>query len=227
VSKVGNETADYYIEQTGLWSIDLGSLDTSSPAFLNQMAERVTKAFWEGFEDICNLEWAEGDIVQVGQDGLIDAVSAEIPLEHSGDGRFRPTGSAGVGGSEDRTVLSRVMLTCGVTLQLPDGETRELPDSLHFHYDTGLPSTVGEPAKSTSASATVGVEVDPWLDAPWNLRARIDNRSVAALNRPRFEQALRKWETAIGKPISEVSSVPYPDLIDRYGFRPGGGPDPP
>jgi len=223
VNNVGNETADYYIEQTGLWSIDLGPLDTGSPAFLNQLAERVTKAFWGAFKDICNLEWAEGDIVQVGQDGLIKAVWAEIPLEHSGDGRFRPAENAGVGGSEDRTVLSRVMLTCNVTLQLPDGETRELPDSLHFHYDTGLPSTVGEPAKSKSVSATVGVEVDPWLDAPWNLRGRIDNRSVAALNRPRLEQALRNWEAAIGRPISEVSSVPYPDLVDRYGFQAGGG----
>ena len=33
------------------------------------------------------------------------------------------------------------------------------------------------------------------------------------------------WEAAMAKPISEVESA-YPDLVDRYGFRSGGEPDP-
>ena len=217
------DAADYYVEQAAFWSIHLKAPDADASASLyNQMADEATQAFWGAFRDLCSLERAEGDIVEIGEDGRIGAVWAEVLLEHrADDGRFRPSTTADVPDIGDRRVLSRVVVTCGARLQLPNGRVRELPDSLHFQYDSDLPSAIGEPAIPRSPTAIVAVEVDPWLDAPWNLRGRVDNRDVAALNRPRLEQALRKWESAVGSSISEVSSVPYPDLVDRYGFRPG------
>jgi hypothetical protein len=121
-----------------------------------------------------------------------------------------------------------VMLRCDVLVVQP-GPTepsKVLPNGLYFHYDSGMTGEIGEQAEFDNAHVTADVEIDPWVDAPLHDGRFLDNRSVAELNRPRLERALRRWEAAVGKPISEVESLPYPSLVDRYGFRPGGEPDP-
>src|SRR5690349_20144927 len=93
-------------EQAGLWSINLGPLDTSSPAVLNNVVDAVTRAFWSAFKDVCSLEWAEGDIVEISDDGLIQGAWGEVPLQDDGDSRFRPATNSGVGDLAGRAVLS-------------------------------------------------------------------------------------------------------------------------
>ncbi|MBR8839354.1 MAG: hypothetical protein DSM106950_36465 [Stigonema ocellatum SAG 48.90 = DSM 106950] len=46
-----------------------------------------------------------------------------------------------------------------------------------------------------------------------------DNYSCAAKNQPLLEEALRKWEILVGKPIVEWNSRYYRDQIFKYGFK--------
>jgi hypothetical protein len=217
-----------YAEKAGAWDINLGSLEPASPRVLNQKADDVTQAFVEAFAELGTMEYAEGTFTEVAEDGRITAVWGEVPLVGH-EGRFRPVADADVGSPSERKILSSIMLVYTVTVihAGPDEDSKPLSDGLYFHYDSDLSGVVGDLATSNSAFARVDSEVDPWLDAPLHGGRFLDNRGTAAVNRPRLEKALRRWESAMGKPIDHVTSVPYQNYVDRYGFRPGGEPDPP
>jgi hypothetical protein len=224
VSPGGGERPYGYTEKTGRWSIDFGRLDADSVEALNQIADEAIRAFLQAFADLCIVEDAEGDLVEIGEDGRLSNQRPEVPLEQDVEGRFRPGSEAASGDLSKRAGLSRVLLGCGVAAEGDRKERTLLSDGLYFHYDSGLSSRVGEPLTFDSAHVSVSVEVDPWLDAPLHGGRVLDNRTIASLNRPRLERALRSWEGAVGKPISEVDSA-YPNLVDRYGFRAGNEPD--
>ena len=223
-----NGQATYgHAEKAGAWDIDLGALDVASPRTLEQTADEVTEAFVQAFAEIGTLEYAEGTVTEIGEDGRILSVQGEVQLVWH-EGRFRPAPDAYIGPDAGRAVLSSIMLVYTVTVNQADSEQQlvSVSSGLYFHYDSDLPDVVGQSATSHSAFARVDVEVDPWLDAPLHGGKFLDNRAIAALNRPRLERALRRWEAAMGKPIDNATSVPYQSFIDRYGFRPGGDPDP-
>ncbi len=216
-----------HAEKAGAWDIYLGALDVASLRALQQTVDDVTKAFVEAFAEIGTLDYAEGTVVEIGSSGRILSVRGEMPMEMH-EGRFRPTAEIDLDLPAERTVLSSIMLVYTVTVIQAGAEQGSVPVSggLYFHFDSDLPSVVGESATSQSAFARVDVEVDPWLDAPLHGGKFLDNRATAAINRPRLESALRRWEAATGKPIDHVTSVTYAPFIGRYGFRPGGEPDP-
>jgi hypothetical protein len=213
-----------HAEKAGAWDIELGALDVASVRALEQTADDVAEVFVQAFAEIGTLEYAEGTVTEIGEDRRILSVQGEVPLVWH-EGRFRPAPDADVGPEAGGAVLSSFMLVYTVTVNQAE-QSVPVSSGLYFHYDSDLPDVVGQPATSRSAFARVDVEVDPWLDAPLHGGRFLDNRAIAALNRPRLERALRRWEAAMGKPIDHATSVPYPAFIDRYGFRPGGEPDP-
>jgi hypothetical protein len=173
------------------------------------------------------VEHAEGDLAQLGDDGRLSALWAELPLESDEDGRLRPAADTVLEGLAANAFLSRIMLICAVRVDGDDEQQRALlSDAIYFQYDSGLSSVAEEPAQFDSAYVSVSTEVDPWLDVPLQGGRFLDNRAVASVNRTRLERALRSWEAAMGRPITEVDSNGYPSFVDRYGFRPGGQPDP-
>jgi hypothetical protein len=190
---------------------------------LNQIADNAIRAFLQAFADVCTIEDAEGDLVEIGEDRQLSNVWAELRLEQDSEGRFRPRLDAASSDLSKRAGLSRVLVACGVRVEGDRTEPTLLSDALYFHYNSGLSAEDGEPVTFDTPYVMVSADVDPWLDAPWREGRYVDNRTIASLNRPRLERALRSWEAAVGKPISEVDSS-YPEFIDRYGFRPGGWP---
>jgi hypothetical protein len=225
VTERGGGRSYGYTENTASWSIDLGDLDADSGEALNQIADGAIQAFLQAFADMCTVEDAEGNLAEIGEDRRLSNLWTELRLEQDVEGRFRPRPDEAFGDLSDRAGLSRVLLACGVKVEGDRTEPTLLSEGIYFHYNSGLSPTVGEPVTFDSPYVTVSAEVDPWLDAPYQGGRFVDNRTVADLNRPRLERALRSWEAAMGKPISEVESA-YPDLVDRYGFRSGGEPDP-
>ncbi|MBJ7596638.1 MAG: hypothetical protein DLM67_00430 [Candidatus Nephthysia bennettiae] len=223
-----DEATYSYAEKAGAWDIGLDPSDSTTVSALNEAADHATGAFVDAFAEIGTLEYAEGTLTEIADDGRILSVRSEIPLVEQ-DGRFRPAPDAQPAVLTERAVLSSAILTYTVTVRQTDAEnnSKTLTGGLFFYYDSGLSGLVGQPAASDGAFARVDVEVDPWLDTPIHGGKFLDNRTIAALNRPRLENALRRWETATGKPIDHQTSVPYPALVDRYGFRAGGEPDPP
>ncbi len=213
-----------YTENTASWSIDLGHLDANSGEALNQIADGAIHAFLEAFADVCTVQDAEGNLAEIREDLRLSNLWTELQLEQDLEGRFRPRPDAASGLLSNRAGLSRVLLACGVKVESDRTEHTLLWEGIYFHFNSGLSATVGEPVTFDPSYVTVSAEVDPWLDAPYHDGRFVDNRTVADLNRPRLERALRSWEAAMGKPISDVESA-YPDLVDRYGFRPGGEPD--
>jgi hypothetical protein len=223
-----NGEATYgHTEKAGAWDIDLGVQGPAPPASLNRIADNVSGAFVDAFADIATVEHAEGTVIDIGEDGRILSVWGEVPLV-SQEGQFRPVPDVESGDLTERGVLSGIMLVCAVTVVQDDAHrlSDTIQDGLYFHYDSGLSGLVGELAQFDSAFARVDVEIEPWVDAPLHGGKFLDNRAAASLNRPRLEQALRRWEAEVGKPISNVTSVVYGAFVDRYGFRPGGQPDP-
>jgi hypothetical protein len=226
VSQGGGKRPYGYAEKVGRWSINLGRLDPDSVEAMNQIADDVVGSFLQAFADLCTVEHAEGDLVEIEEDYRLSNVRGELPLEQTVEATFRPRSDTAIGVLSNRAGLSSVLLVCSIAVEGDRAERLVLPDALYFHYNSGLSSRVGQPMSFDSAHVTVTAEVDPWVDAPLQGGRFLDNRTIAALNRPRLERALRNWEAAIGKPIDELDSA-YPDFIDRYGFRPGGEPDPP
>lgn len=220
---MSNERTYGYTENAGAWSIDLGLLNPASPQLMNEVADKVTAAFLDAFADVCTVEYAEGDIAELGDDGRLVALWPEIPLEQVEERRFRPAEGTGVENLAGRAFLSRVMLACGVKLTSAggDGQSVGMPDGLYVHYQSGLNGLIGEPTDFDPAYVRVDVEVDPWLDATLHDGRVFDNRPTAALNRPRLEDALRRLEERFGRPINYVTSNAFPTLVDRYGFKSG------
>ncbi|MDQ6901334.1 MAG: hypothetical protein M3072_17865 [Candidatus Dormibacteraeota bacterium] len=203
----------------------MGQLDVPSIESLRAPADRAARAFQEALADICVVRSAEGVITEIGNDGRIVDVWGEVPLEQLPDRSFGPAIEDAPGGSANQSALTSFTLSCDVLVQ-EERELVTLPNGLDLHYHSGLHTLIGDPVRFGAAYVSVAAEVDPWLDAPLHGGRFLDNRITAALNRPRLERALRRWESAFGRTISEISSVPYPALVDRYGFRPGGEPDP-
>src|SRR3979411_622937 len=106
-----------YSENTGSWSIDLGRLDADSVEALNRMADNAIQAFRQAFADVCTVEYAEGDLVEIGENHQVSNLWAEVPLEQDPDGRFRPAPDAGPTNAANRAGLSRVLFTCGVEVE--------------------------------------------------------------------------------------------------------------
>ena len=214
-----------YKESAGLWSANLGQLDTTSTESLAAAADRAARAFMNAFVEICAVHSAEGVITEIAEDGSILDVWGEVPLERRDDLSFGPASDGAPGDSSRSLALTSFTLRCDVLVQ-EKGNVATLQNAMYLHYESGLQTVVGEQVRFGSAYVSVAVEVDPWLDAPLHGGRFLDNRITAALNRPRLERALRRWEAALGQQLSEPSSVPYPTFIDRHGFRPGGEPDP-
>jgi hypothetical protein len=214
-----------YKESAGQWSIDLGHHDATSIESLGMTADRAARAFLDAFSDVCVVRSADGVITEIGDDGRILDVWGEVPLEHKPDHSFVPLSDDGRGDHSRRSALTSFTLRCDVLVQ-EEGDVATLQNGLYLHYGSGLTTVVGEQVKFGSRYVSAATEVDPWLDAPLHGGRFLDNRITAAINRPRLERALRRWESALGRPISEASSVPYPAFIYPYGFRPGGEPDP-
>jgi hypothetical protein len=191
-----------YKESAGQWTIDLGQLDAPSMESLRATADRAAQAFMDAFTDVCIGSSAEGVITEIGDDGRILEVWGEVPLEQRPDHSFGSVSEDASGDPSRRSALTSFTLRCDVLVQ-EEGEVETLQNGLYLHYDSGLETVVGEQIKFGSAYASAAAEVDPWVDAPLHGGRYLDNRTTAALNRPRLER-----------------------FIDRYGFRPGGEPDP-
>jgi hypothetical protein len=223
----GREPTHGYKESAGLWSVSLQRLDVITIEVLKGLADGASRAFLGAFADVSTLRSAEGVMTEIGDDGRIQRVHGEVALERLAGNTFRPVTDEESGHPASHTALTSLTLRCDVRVQHQGSDAEILQNGLYFHYDSGVQTVIGQLVKLDSPFVTVAVEVDPWLDAPLHGGRFLDNRIIAALNRPHLERALRRWEADLGVPISEASSVPYPALIDRYGFRPGGEPDAP
>lgn len=216
-------------EGAGGWTIDLGDLQLSSPQAWMEAADRMTGAFLEAFSTVCSPRTNDGYVVQLTADGRVLGIEGDVTFELRQGGVFRPRPDTPYGPVKEGSVTGGITVGCSVMVLHPgrDHSIAEFFNGMYFHYHSGADLLEDDTGMLGPAYVTVSAQADPWLDAPLHDGRFQDNRAIAALNRPRLEEALRRWEAAVGKPISDIWSVSFPNLVYRYGFRPGGTPDPP
>lgn len=220
-----------YDEHVGYWQIDLPVPGHGSVEEYNHRAMGLAKVFLEAFSDLCSNGRAHGDFVLLDDCQHVTDVLEAVPLLPDDKGILGPPTEAGLSGTATPPIVDNVFVYCDVRVLpgAPGGRAPvDMAEGALLQYGTvndTRPDGRTEPEESLVRFYTF---VDPWLDVTFDAEkgTNRDNRAVAGPNRPRLERALRQWERVMGAPIVEWGSGPYPDRIDRYGFRAEDAPAP-
>src|SRR5207302_291637 len=119
------------------------------------------------------------------------------PLFRVEGGAFRPHPDSGVPQPSESVMLHKVWLECGLVIVHGQAAgTQYLPDSFRFSHSCIDTLLDDERVLHDCPAATVATYTDVWLDDTYDIRRGEfrDNRRMAALNRPRLEAFLRRWE---------------------------------
>ena len=204
--------------EPGHWWMDLEAPYQVTPFALNRIVDHATYAFVGAFAALYRPIKGRGRMTKLDASGaVVGRTPAEDFIEMEG-WRFRPPAEPAL--PED-AFIDRLIVHCDVILEPPDelGEPIVVPGAGRFGYESGL--QVGDTGWPTFRPpvARVSSWLDVWLDVTHGEDGRdVDNRALAARNRPRLESALRRWEAAMARPIARYTSPRYPARIGRYGY---------
>jgi hypothetical protein len=212
------------IKQIGAWSISLQLPEDGSIAALNRQADRATAAFLEAFVGMGDVEVATGDVEVLDGAGRVSQYFEDVPVFKVDGDRFRPHPDSGVPQPSEMVLLHGIWLVCGLAVDTGNHSSESglyVPDS--FRFSVGAFDTIHDDGRVVheGQNAQVATYTDVWLDHTTDPTTRElrSNRRLAAVNRPRLEAFLSRWEQLTGSPIDWWESVHYKG-IHRYGFSP-------
>lgn len=211
-----------YMEETGLWSIDLDFKTQAASAEINSRARREVQSFLDAFRDICRGVEGRYEAAHIGADGRIDETK-EGQFAIAELGPLRSPRIPVLGSSED--LVTTVFVTCDTLVTLPCGPKHDqplwLPGSCEFYLGNIVTSEDSAAPRLTRCRISFETSIDIWVQttrdpSSWEWR---DNSDFAVHNEPKLEVALTTWEHVVGSPIVEWTSRHYKEQITRYGFK--------
>jgi hypothetical protein len=194
------------IGHAGCWGIDIGVPQDSSPAAITALALSAARAFVTAFDSLCVVDEAWADWLAMDR-SVVETEPVEVQL----DGTVHLPQSA--------DLVTGLAMSCSANVDTCTGLLR-VPHAAEWRFAAVL-APPEEGARVEDASVRFCVAIDPWLPEARDpvTGASRPNHELAARNAPRLETALRRWEAATGRPITDVTSGMYAGYVAQYGFR--------
>jgi hypothetical protein len=215
-----SDTFSSRVKDVGDWLISFDVPGDGSVAASNRFVDRSVGFFLEAFAGLGEVERASGDVEVLDDTGRRRQFFEDVPLRDVGGHHYRSDPRSGVPMPGDLVLVSAVRLDCG--LRIVEGDrTISLGETFRFVHLCDQDLTEDDRVVQINPIAFVATSTDVWLDVTFDPKTRRprDNRRTAALNRPRLEAFLHRWEQFAGKPITEWTSE-QTKRIQRYGFSP-------
>lgn len=219
-----SKTTFGYVEEAGSWLIDVGVPDVNSLNTINKFAKNMIQDSLESFSFVDRIVELIYDTMSIDFNGKTTKITEGVTKE------LGPDYAASLAQimdpvlhSED-TCFTRVVAICDTQVLIPSGnvvETILAPRSSEFTFEYTLEFDEQERLVPVGCYIMYRTHIDSWVSRtmdPVKLHYR-DNFLYAKLNQPLLEHALKKWETVLGKKISEADSRWYRDQIHEYGFK--------
>ncbi|BAZ17057.1 hypothetical protein NIES4071_89350 [Calothrix sp. NIES-4071] len=219
-------------EETGSWDIELGVPDAQSISSLNNYVYGVIKVFLSTFEKLCIPIEIHYNTISFDLDGKVEKVQEGEVLIIQGKSNTQILQELKLSLSNPETCLfTTIFINCDLHISIEEpkdiingniSNSFRIPKAATFYFGFVMePSEDDEVLIPTDSSISFETSTDVWVERTLdqlNLHWQ-DNHFYAIKNQPLLEEALRKWETLVGKPISEWNSRYYDDQIFRYGFK--------
>ncbi len=219
-------------EETGHWQIDIGVADDQSVASLNSHVIDIVKIFLLAFHKLCRPVEIYYDTMTVDANGKVEQVKeGQVRLvEEKSHTQLLQELKLSLKNPE-KSFFTTIFIDCDLYVFVTDPEDTLnedtsnqvwIPRVARFYFGFVMePKEDDEALIPSDSSVSFETSTDVWVERTldqlglhWQ-----DNYFCAAKNQPLLEEALRKWEILIGKPIVEWNSRYYRDQIFKYGFK--------
>ncbi|GJD23335.1 hypothetical protein RIVM261_082910 [Rivularia sp. IAM M-261] len=220
-------------EETGSWDIELGLADNQSISYLNNYVCQIIQVFLSAFKKLCIPIEIRYNTINFDLNGKVEKVQEGEVLVIEGKSHTQILQELKLSLINPETCLfTTIFLDCDLHVSIEEpidmineniSNSFRIPKAATFYF--GL---VMEPSEDdeevlipTDSSISFETFTDAWVEKTLDQQSVHwqDNHFYAAKNQPLLEEALRKWETLVGKPISEWNSRYYDDQIFKYGFK--------
>ncbi|KYC37299.1 hypothetical protein WA1_47660 [Scytonema hofmannii PCC 7110] len=220
-------------EETGSWEIDIGVADELSVNSLNSYVIDQVKIFLLAFHQLCKPVEICYDIITVDPNGKVKQVKeGQIRLiEEKSHAQVLQELKLSLENSEE-SFFTTIFIDCDLCVFVTEPEDKLNEDTLnqvlipraakfYFGYVMEPKEDDEEALIPSDGSVSFETSVDIWVERTLDQLSLHwqDNYLYAAKNQPLLEEALRKWEIQVGKPIVEWNSRYYRDQIFKYGFK--------
>ncbi len=228
------ETAPFgFKEETGSWDIELGVPDDQSISSLNNYVYGVIQVFFSAFEKLCNPIDIHYNTISFDLDRKIEKVQEGEVLVIQGKSHTEILQELKLSlGNPEKCLFTTIFINCDLNVSIEESKdiingnisnSFRIPKAATFYFGFVIePSEDDEEVLiPTDSSISFETSTDVWVERTLDQQSVHwqDNHFYAVKNQPLLEEALRKWETLVGKPISEWNSRYYDDQIFRYGFK--------
>lgn len=222
-------------EETGSWQIDIGGVaDDQSLASSNSDVIALVKIFLLAFHKLCRPVEIHYDTITVDVNGKVEQVKeGQVRLiEEKSHAQLLQELKLSLEKPE-KSFFTTIFIDCDLCVFVTNLEDTLLnEDTLNqvwisraakFYFGFVMEPKENDEEALIPLDSSVSFEtsIDVWVERTldqlglhWQ-----DNHSCAAKNQPLLEEALRKWEIQVGKPIVEWNSRYYRDQIFKYGFK--------
>jgi hypothetical protein len=213
-------------EESGSWDIDVGVPDNLSASSLNNYAVTLIRSFLSAFHALCRPVKVEFDTVSFDASGRVKEVKegqviqiAEKSYDQVLEKLLLTVGNDGY------SYFTDIFVDCNLQVFVPSTKNTLhqvwVPQSAMFYLGYVLEPNEEDILVPIDGSVRLETSIDVWVERTLgsiNLQEQ-DNHACAVQNQPLLEEALKKWEKLVGKPIVEWNSRSYSDQIFKYGFK--------
>lgn len=220
-------------EETGSWDIELGVPDDQYIPSLNNYVYELIKRFLSAFEKLCRPIEIRYDTISFNLNGKVEKVQEGKILLIQGKSHTQILQELKLSLINPETSLfTTIFLDCDlhISIEEPKDIIKEnisnsfnIPKAGTFYFGLVMEASEedDEVLIPTDSSISFETSTDIWVEKTLDQQSVHwqDNHFYAAKTQPLLEEALRKWETLVGKPICDCNSRYYRDQIFRYGFK--------
>ncbi|RUT07646.1 hypothetical protein DSM106972_019060 [Dulcicalothrix desertica PCC 7102] len=220
-------------EETGSWDIELGVPDDQNIPYLNNYVYELIKVFLSAFEKLCTPIEIRYSTIIFDLNGKIEKAQEGEVLIIQGKSHTQIFQELKLSLNNPETCLfTTIFIDCDLHVYIEEpkniinrniSNSFRIPKAATFYFGFVIePSEDNEEVLiPTDSSISFETSTDIWVERTLDQLSLHwqDNHYYAAKTQPLLEEALRKWETLVGKPICEWNSRYYRDQIFRYGFK--------
>ncbi len=213
-------------EESGSWDIEIGVPDDLSARSLNNCAITMIRSFLSAFHALCRPVQVEFDTISFDVSGRVKEVKEGqvIQIAENSHNQLLEKLLLAVG-NDGYSYFTDIFVDCNLQVFVPSTKNTLhqvwVPQSAMFYLGYVLEPNEEDILVPIDGSVRFETSVDVWVERTLgsiNLQGR-DNHVCAVQNQPLLEEALKKWERLVGKPIIEWNSSSYSDQVFKYGFK--------
>jgi hypothetical protein len=213
-------------EESGSWDIEIGVPDNLSASSLNNCAITMIRSFLSAFHALCRPVQVEFDTISFDVSGRVKEVKEGqvIQIAEKSHDQLLEKLLLAVG-NDGYSYFTDIFVDCNLQVFVPSTKNMLhqvwVPQSAMFYLGYVLEPNEEDILVPIDGSVRFETSIDVWVERTLgsiSLQGR-DNHACAVQNQPLLEEALKKWEMLVGKPIVEWNSPSYSDQVFKYGFK--------